>query len=67
MKSTRLTTPALCLLSLSALIFCACGSTKTTVNSSQTTGQELIDLQQAYDQGIITEKEYKRKKKDILK
>ena len=66
MKSNRLTTPVLCLLSVSALLFSACGSTKTSVNSSHTTGEELIDLQKAYDQGIITEREYEKKKKDIL-
>ncbi|MGB0415993.1 MAG: SHOCT domain-containing protein [Coraliomargarita sp.] len=53
---------------LTALAFNAgCGSTKTNVESSQTTGQELLDLKAAYDDGIITEKEYERKKKEILK
>ena len=66
MKSHRLNSVLLLTLGLSSLLFCACGSTETTVNSSHTTGEELIDLQEAYDQGIITEKEYERKKKDIL-
>ena len=66
MKSNRYTTLVLCLLTFSALLFSACGSTETTVNSSHTTGEELIDLQKAYDQGIITEREYEKKKKDIL-
>ena len=32
-----------------------------------TMGQELIDLNEAYEQDIITEKEYKRAKKDIMR
>lgn len=53
---------------LAALTFTTgCGSTKPNVESSQTTGQELLDLKTAYDEGIITEKEYERKKKEILK
>jgi len=48
------------------------GGTKTTVqNRSQTynatLGQQLIDLQKAYDAGIITESEYKAQKKKLLR
>ncbi len=35
--------------------------------SNVSLGQELTDLQTAYEKGIISEKEYKRAKKDILK
>ena len=47
----------------------ACGShSKTETNvKSTTTGQELTDLQAAYEGGIITEQEYEKKKKAILK
>lgn len=39
----------------------------TTQNVNNTTkGQELLDLKQAYDQGIITEREYNRQKEKIL-
>lgn len=39
----------------------------TTQNVNNTTkGQELLDLKQAYDQGIITEREYERQKEKIL-
>jgi uncharacterized membrane protein len=38
-------------------------STTTTT----TLGQELMDLQKAYEQGIITEKEYKESKERIIK
>jgi hypothetical protein len=48
------------------------GGTHTTVrNNSQTydvtLGQQLIDLQKAYDSGIITESQYNSQKKKLLK
>lgn len=50
------------------LIGCGGGGAKTTVETrSTTTGQELIDLEKAYKAGIISEKEYNKKKKEILK
>jgi uncharacterized membrane protein len=46
-----------------------CGRKQTTtVQSTNTTlGQELVDLQQAYEKGIITEKEYNDMKKKAMK
>ena len=47
-----------------------CGGKKTnveTTNVSTTLGQELVDLQTAYDKGIITEKEYNDLKKKAIK
>jgi hypothetical protein len=47
-----------------------CGGRKATatVESTNTTlGQELIDLQQAYEKGIITEKEFKDLKAKAIK
>ena len=41
---------------------------RTTVSTSTTTlGQELVDLQQAYEKGIITEKQYNDLKKKAMK
>ena len=41
---------------------------KTTVTTNTTTlGQELVDLQQAYEKGIISEKEYNDLKKKAIK
>jgi len=46
-----------------------CGRKQTTTvqSTSTTLGQELVDLQQAYDKGIITEKEYNDLKKKAMK
>lgn len=49
-----------------SLALAGCGSS-TQVEQVDTQGQQLIDLKAAYDQGIISEKEYERAKKDILK
>ena len=44
------------------------GGGKAQVEATTTTlGQELMDLQKAYEQGIITEKEYKQAKERIIK
>lgn len=51
-----------------ALGLTACGSsTETTVQNTETQGQQLMDLKEAYDKGVISEKEYKRTKEKILK
>ena len=51
--------------------FAGCrGGGKAQIKSTTTTttlGQELMDLQKAYEQGIITEKEYKESKERIIK
>ncbi|MCB1841882.1 MAG: SHOCT domain-containing protein, partial [Halioglobus sp.] len=35
--------------------------------NTDTQGQQLLDLKEAYDKGVISEKEYKRAKSKILK
>ena len=49
---------------------CCCpggGDSKTETHiTTTTTGQQLIDLQKAYESGAITEKEYNRQKQEIL-
>ena len=48
--------------------FIGCGGGGADIKSSNTTvGQELIDLDKAYKDGLITEKEYKKSKEKILK
>ena len=40
------------------------GAAKTEVQTTTATkGQQLIDLKEAYDQGVITEAEYEQQKK----
>jgi hypothetical protein len=55
---------ALCI----AGLLTGCGGGGAKVQQSTTTmGQELMDLEASYKQGIITEKEYNRAKAKILK
>lgn len=49
-----------------ALTLTACGGS-TTVQQTETQGQQLMDLKEAYDKGVISEKEYNATKKKILK
>jgi len=49
-------------------LFVGCGGGGAQVQQSNVSlGQELTDLQAAYEKGIITEKEYKKSKKELLK
>jgi len=58
----------LIILLLSGVGFIGCGGGGAEVKTKQTTlGQELTDLDKAYKDGIITEKEYNKAKKDLLK
>ena len=54
---------------LFAVIFSltACGGGSTTVQQIDTQGQQLLDLKEAYDKGVITAKEYEKTKAKILK
>jgi len=56
------------ILLFSGVGFIGCGGGGAKVNAKQSTlGQELTDLDKAYKKGIITEKEYNKAKKDLLK
>jgi hypothetical protein len=57
---------ALSLIAATGLTGCG-GGGATMEARSTTTGQELMDLDKAYKDGIITEKEYESKKKEIMK
>ncbi|MFT6288895.1 MAG: putative membrane protein [Alcanivorax sp.] len=50
-----------------SLTLAACGGSNTTVKQTETQGQQLMDLKEAYDGGVISEKEYNATKKKILK
>lgn len=64
MKKTVLSAAVLTL--VLALPGCGGSDTRTTVQSSQTQGQQLLDLKEAYDKGVISEREYENTKEDIL-
>jgi hypothetical protein len=49
-----------------ALLSSGCGSTKVQANTT-TVGQELQDLDEARNKGLLTEDEYNKKREDILK
>lgn len=43
------------------------GGGSEIVNNSSTMGEELMDLKQAHESGVISDKEYERAKRKILK
>jgi hypothetical protein len=43
------------------------GAHTTTTVDATTTGQELTDLKKALDEGVITQREYNKKREEILK
>ena len=49
-----------------SLTACGSRSKQTTTVQATTTVQELQDLQKARDDGLITEKEYDKKRKEIM-
>jgi uncharacterized membrane protein len=51
---------------VSALSACGGNDTQTTVKTTETQGKQLLDLKEAYDKGVITQKEYERTKEEIL-
>ncbi|MCX6915327.1 MAG: hypothetical protein NT167_20170 [Verrucomicrobia bacterium] len=53
----------------SPILFSGCGGGGATFQTSgnQTLGKELQDLQDSYDKGIITKKQYEDTKKKLIK
>ena len=49
------------------LTSCGGGGAKVETRSSQTLGQELMDLEKAHEEGVITDKEYKKLKENMIK
>ncbi len=58
---------AICFLFL-FLVACGGGGAKVETTTTNTTmGQELMDLDESFKKGLLTEKEYKNSKKNIMK
>lgn len=52
----------------SSLALTGCSSTRTTnTSSSATVGQQLIDLDRAYKDGVITKEQYEKMKKELIR
>lgn len=54
---------------LSAVIVSGCGGGAKVKSTTRTTtlGQELMDLEKAYKQGVISEKEYNAAREKLMK
>lgn len=62
---------AIVMLALVASLAGCCGGSKTVEKTpvnvqTQTTGDQLIDLQKAYQSGAIDEKQYNKMKQEII-
>jgi len=58
----------LALMLLMTFSLTGCGGGGATMEAkTTTTGQELLDLDKAYKAGLISEKDYDKKKKEIMK
>ena len=69
MRFTRVSVVALVILTIvMGGLFVGCGGGGAQVQQSNVTlGQELQDLQAAYEKGVITQREYEKAKKELLK
>jgi hypothetical protein len=67
MSTNGLKTLALAGLVALTLGLTGCGGGDSTIKAeTTTTGQQLMDLKKAYEEGAISEKEYERQRKKIL-
>jgi outer membrane murein-binding lipoprotein Lpp len=64
---TLTTTCALVAATLTVSLLPGCVSSSKVQSSSASVGQQLQDLEQSYKDGIITQKEYERLKKALIK
>mgnify|MGYP001174080989 CR=1 FL=1 len=64
---TLITTCALVAATLVVPLLPGCVSSSKVQNSSASVGQQLQDLEKSYNDGIITQKEYERLKKALIK
>jgi uncharacterized membrane protein len=63
-----MTTSKLLIIAILCTFLGACGGGDSNVQAYSTTqGQELMDLKKAFEEGVITEDEYNKARKRILK
>jgi hypothetical protein len=68
MKYTKMMTMVLSLLAMAGLSGCAMFNKATVTHTRTTTiGQELIDLQEAREKDMLSENEYDKLRKEIIK
>ena len=65
MKTTMKTLMALTLVAMT-MSACGGGGNSTTTVQTATIGEQLASLEEAYAEGLVTEKEYKQQRKKIL-
>ena len=65
--SRWLVVPALAALALLPLLGGCISSSKVSTAPGATVGQQLIDLDKAYKQGVITKEQYDKMRKEIIK
>ena len=52
---------------VASVLAIGCGGTKVQQQNTTTMGQELMDLKESHDRGIITDEEYRKAKKEIMR
>jgi hypothetical protein len=68
MKRLRIAATVVLLLLCGAFVGCGGGGAKMeTSTTTVTLGKQLMDLDKAYKEGAIDEKQYKKSKEDLLK
>lgn len=59
---------SICLLTAASCALVGCGTdTQVTSTTERSVGQQLTDLSEAHQQGIITDREYEKLKKAIIR
>ena len=68
MKPWKIATIVMLLFFCTSLFACSGGGAKVeTTTTTVTLGQQLIDLNNAYKEGALDEKQYKKAKENLLK
>lgn len=55
------------LLPATVLLLTACGSTSQPYTTDKSAGQQLLELQEAHDKGLISDREFERMRRRIVR